>query len=163
MEDKKEPVSSLDVLTTDVILSDAYGYSYRRIKKELDNLFSKVKEIDREKAKLLLDDCLNYGVFDIVDLCHEFLANVVELEYLEFNPSEEIEKEVPEPRATKNILLAINAGENDITMEEVEKYMRSSAKSMGLDLEKNEKFGWLSVLRSPVGFCRALVQFSDKN
>ena len=79
-------------LTTDEILSNAYGDYCKDVLEITKKILSKVKENNREKARVFLDDYLHNGPVhtSVYDLENCF-SDKTEIEYLEFNSADEAE------------------------------------------------------------------------
>ena len=121
-------------LTTDEILSDAYGDSYRE-QERIENFLQRIKEDDREKVRELLKDYLNQELIhtDMVDVeCCFPTEN--EIEYLEFETTEAAVDFFSKHEKIKNMLVAISNGNEDMELL------------------------YADVLKSPKGFLRLLVQ-----
>ena len=107
-------------LTTDEILSDAYGDSYReeeRIKKFLQ----RIKEDDREKVRELLDAFLNQDLVhtDMVDVECCFQSDK-EIEYFEFESTEAAVEYFSKREKIKNLLVCSYSGNEEMFMSEVD-------------------------------------------
>ena len=144
-------------LTTDEILSDAYGDSYReeeRIKKFLQ----RIKEDDREKVRELLDAFLNQDLVhtDMVDVECCFQSDK-EIEYFEFESTEAAVEYFSKREKIKNMLIVIYNGKEEMTMLEVADIIKALVDAAVDDFEKMEQL-WVPVLKSPKGYLRLLVQ-----
>lgn len=144
-------------LTTDEILSDAYGDSYReqeRIKKFLQ----RIKEDDREKVRELLNAFLNQELVqtDMVDVECCF-PSVNEIEYFEFKSTEAAVEYFSKREKIKNMLVVIYNGEEEMPLIEIADMMKALEDAAVEDFEKMELL-WVPVLRSPKGYLRLLVQ-----
>ncbi len=146
-------------LTTDEILSDAYGDSYRE-QERLKRFLQRINECNREKARELLFDYLNKGEVhtDIVDLECCF-SKTDEIEYLEFNSKEEAAQYLSEHGKIKSMLIVIsNASEDEMTMAEIADVINQIG---GKDLFQNPdnyEMYFSTISKSHQNFIRMLVQ-----
>lgn len=124
-----------------------------------EKLLSRVKENNREKVQNLLDDCLHHGdcrmdIYD-VDYC---LSGDNEIEYLEFNPKEEVKADFSIHGMIKGILVAISGGDNEeLSLDEVVKYLKIVERVTGQRPATNGKMFWNSIHKAPAGLMRLLV------
>ncbi len=144
-------------LTTDEILSDAYGDSYReeeRIKKFLQ----RIKEDDREKVRELLDAFLNQDLVhvDMVDVECCFPSDKG-IEYFEFESTGAAVEYFSKREKIKNLLVCIYSGNDEMFMSEVADILKVLEDAAVEDFEKMEQL-WVPVLKSPKGYLRLLVQ-----
>ncbi len=144
-------------LTTDEILSDVYGDSYReqeRIKKFLQ----RIKEEDREKVCELLNAFLNQDLFqtDMVDVECCF-PSVNEIEYLEFESPQTAVDYFSKREKIKNLLVLIYNGNEEMPLMEIAEILKALENAAVEDFEKMELL-FVPVLKSPKGYLRLLVQ-----
>lgn len=126
----------------------------------IEKLLSRVKDCDRENAKILLDDCLNNGIIRL-ELCEveDCFSSATEIEYLEFKGVEESESLLLKRGPIKTLLLVISSGKDEeLTILEVQNCLKRIEAATGQKLEP-EKMYWSMVQKAPTGFLRMLVQF----
>ena len=151
------PEEKIVPLTTDEILSDAYGDSYReqeRIKKFLQ----RIKEEDREKARELLNALLNQELVqtDMVDVECCFPSDK-EIEYLEFESTGAAVAYFSRREKIKNLLVLIYNGNEEMLLTEIADILKTLENAAVEDFEKMELL-YVPVLISPKGYLRLLVQ-----
>ena len=144
-------------LTTDEILSDAYGDSYReeeRIKKFLQ----RIKEVDRGKVRELLDAFLNQDLVhvDMVDVECCFPSDKG-IEYFEFESTGAAVEYFSKREKIKNLLVCIYSGNEEMFMSEVADILKVLEDAAVEDFDKMELL-LVPVLKSPKGYLRLLVQ-----
>ena len=136
----------------------------------IEKLLSRVKDSDRQKARELLDDCLNNGLICLsLDDVEDCFFDAFEIEYLEFTSAQLAEQTA---RAVspfikingkiKNMLVVISSGDDEeMTMQEVGNCIKSI--EMGIEKasgqkQEPDKMYWSMVQKEPAGFIRLLVQ-----
>lgn len=139
----------------------AERFDYDKFEAEtIQKLLSRVKECDRENAKVLLEDCLNKGIIQL-ELCEvdDCFSDATEIEYMEFNTVQEAEPLLSKRGTIKALLVVISSGiDSELTMFEVQNSLKLIETASGQKLEP-EKMFWSTVQKTPAGFMRMLVQF----
>ena len=145
--------------------------TYNQDEKEItEKLLSRVKESDRQKARELLDDCLNNGLICLsLDDVEDCFFEASEIEYLEFTSAQLAEQtaraDSPFNKINgkiKNMLVVISSGDDEeMTMQEVGNCIKSIEncieKATGQKQEPDKMY-WSMVQKEPAGFIRLLVQ-----
>ncbi len=141
---------------------------YERV--SLEELLSRVKEADRQKARELLDDCLNNGLICLsLDDVEDCFFESSEIEYLEFT-SEQLAEQTARADSPfikingkiKNMLVVISSGQDkELTMLEVSncvKEIENCIEKATGQKQEPDKMYWSMVQKEPAGFIRLLVQ-----
>lgn len=136
----------------------------------IEQLLSRVKDSDRQKARELLNDSLNNGLIHLtVGDIEDCFFEASEIEYLEFS-SEQLAEQTARADSPfikingkiKNMLVVISSGDDkELTMLEVGNCIKSIEncieKATGQKQEPDKMY-WSMVQKEPAGFIRLLVQ-----
>lgn len=142
-------------------MTDSENFDYDKYEAEtIDNLLIRIKECDRDKAKMLIYHCINDNLITL-DICDidDCFSDAAEIEYLEFADIQTAESLLSKRGAIKDLLLVISSGENDeLTLPEVQNCLIRIESASGQRLEP-DKLIWSQAQESPVGYLQMLVQF----
>ena len=140
-------------LTTDEILSNAYGDYCKDVLEITKNILSKVNEDNREKARVFLDDYLHNGpVHTSVYDFEECFSDMTEIEYLEFNSADEAEDYFSNKDKITKIIVVISEGDEELTMIEISNIIAKIKRQEPETLE----ILFNTVSKAPAGFLRVL-------
>ena len=142
-------------------MTDSENFDYDKYEAEtIDNLLIRIKECDRDKAKMLIYHCINDNLITL-DICdiEDCFSDAAEIEYLEFADIQAAESLLSKRGAIKDLLLVISSGENDeLTLLEVQNCLIRIESASGQRLEP-DKLIWSQAQESPAGYLQMLVQF----
>lgn len=142
-------------------MTDSENFDYDKYEAEtIDNLLTRIKDDDRDKAKELIYHCINDNLITL-DICDidDCFSDAAEIEYLEFADIQTAESHLSKRGAIKDLLLVISSGENDeLTLLEVQNCLIRIESASGQKLEP-DKLIWSQAQESPVGYLQMLVQF----
>ena len=142
-------------------MTDSLNFDYDKYEAEtIDNLLTRIKDDDRDKAKELIYHCINDNIITL-DICDidDCFSDAAEIEYLEFADIQTAESLLSKRGAIKDLLLVISSGENDeLTLLEVQNCLIRIESASGQRLEP-DKLIWSQAQESPVGYLQMLVQF----
>lgn len=142
-------------------MTDSENFDYDKYEAEtIDNLLTRIKDDDRDKAKELIYHCINDNIITL-DICEieDCFSDAAEIEYLEFADIQQAEAVLSKRGAIKDLLLVISSGENDeLTLLEVQNCLIRIESASGQRLEP-DKLIWSQAQESPVGYLQMLVQF----
>ena len=141
-------------LTTDEILSNAYGDYCKDVLEITKNILSKVKEDNREKARVFMDDYLHNGPVhtSVYDLEYCF-SDTTEIEYLEFNSADEAEVYFSNKDKIQKLVIVISEGDEELTMLEISNIIAKIKRQEPETLE----ILFNTVSKAPAGFLRMLI------
>ena len=142
-------------------MNDSENFDYDKYEAEtIDNLLTRIKDDDRDKAKELIYNCINDNIITL-DICDidDCFSDAAEIEYLEFADIQQAEAVLSKRGAIKDLLLVISSGENDeLTLLEVQNCLIRIESASGQRLEP-DKLIWSQTQKSPAGYLQMLVQF----
>ena len=142
-------------------MNDSENFDYDKYEAEtIDNLLTRIKDDDRDKAKELIYNCINDNIITL-DICDidDCFSDAAEIEYLEFADIQAAESLLSKRGAIKDLLLVISSGENDeLTLLEVQNCLIRIESASGQRLEP-DKLIWSQAQKSPAGYLQMLVQF----
>ena len=142
-------------------MNDSENFDYDKYEAEtIDNLLTRIKDDDRDKAKELIYHCINDNIITL-DICDidDCFSDAAEIEYLEFADIQAAESLLSKRGAIKDLLLVISSGENDeLTLLEVQNCLIRIESASGQRLEP-DKLIWSQTQKSPAGYLQMLVQF----
>lgn len=142
-------------------MTDSENFDYDKYEAEtIDNLLTRIKDDDRDKAKELIYHCINDNIITL-DICDidDCFSDAAEIEYLEFADIQTAESLLSKRGAIKDLLLVISSGENDeLTLPEVQDCLIRIESASGQRLEP-DKLIWSQAKESSVGYLQMLVQF----
>lgn len=142
-------------------MTDSENFDYDKYEAEtIDNLLTRIKDDDRDKAKELIYHCINDNIITL-DICDidDCFSDAAEIEYLEFADIQQAEAVLSKRGAIKDLLLVISSGENDeLTLLEVQNCLIRIESASGQRLEP-DKLIWSQTQKSPAGYLQMLVQF----
>ncbi|MBR1639495.1 MAG: hypothetical protein IJ688_08930 [Treponema sp.] len=136
----------------------------------IEQLLSRVKDSDRQKARELLNDSLTNGLICLsLDDVEDCFFEASEIEYLEFTSAQLAEQTARADSPfikingkIKNMLVVISSGDDEeMTMLEVSncvKEIENSIESATGQKQEPDKMYWSMVQKEPAGFIRLLVQ-----
>lgn len=142
-------------------MTDSENFDYDKYEAEtIDNLLTRIKDDDRDKAKELIYHCINDNIITL-DICDidDCFSDAAEIEYLEFADIQQAEAVLSKRGAIKDLLLVISSGENDeLTLLEVQNCLIRIESASGQRLEP-DKLIWSQIQKAPLGYLHMLVQF----
>ena len=122
-------------------MNDSENFDYDKYEAEtIDNLLTRIKDDDRDKAKELIYNCINDNIITL-DICDidDCFSDAAEIEYLEFADIQAAESLLSKRGAIKDLLLVISSGENDeLTLLEVQNCLIRIESASGQRLEPDK-------------------------
>ena len=154
-----EEIKNFEPLTTDEILTDAYGSYNKDVIKIKSSILSKINETEREKAKTLIEDWEQNSSLhsDIYDLENAF-SKADKIEYLDFNSKEAAAVYFSKQNSIKNLFIVISQNADEITMVEVSDILKSV---MAKKQSEDGELLWDAFYKANASFLRLLVQFDE--
>ena len=154
-----EEIKIITPLTTDEVLTNAYGSYNKAVIKIKSSILLKINEQEREKAKIMIEDWEEnrYLHSDIYDLENAF-SKADKIEYLEFNSKEDAAVYLSGQNKIKNLFIVISQSVEEITMAEVSELLNAvitKQQSEATDLL------WDAFYKADASFIRMLIQFAE--
>lgn len=154
-----EEIKIITPLTTDEVLTNAYGSYNKAVIKIKSSILLKINEKEREKAKILIEDWEEnrYLHSDIYDLENAF-SKADKIEYLEFNSKEDAAVYLSGQNKFKNLFIVISQSVEEITMAEVSELLKAV---MTKQQSEDADLLWDAFYKADASFIRMLIQFAE--